>query len=176
MHLITIQNNLNHREGQKECIEAALSGRDVFCLMPTGGGKSVVYQVPVTHTHRYYLLFTVCPLFCTAYCLPAQHHIWSDLIWSDQMSVPWTQLAISRFLLPPPLHCHYHYHYHCLHPYLYPHLYLYLCIILPALTLLNIRLSISPVACMVFSWSVSYLQSSDLTHPRSSRCSHCHRY
>jgi DEAD/DEAH box helicase len=34
------------REGQKECVEAALSGRDVFCLMPTGGGKSVVYQLP----------------------------------------------------------------------------------------------------------------------------------
>jgi hypothetical protein len=33
------------RLGQRECIEAALEGRDVFCLMPTGGGKSMVYQV-----------------------------------------------------------------------------------------------------------------------------------
>jgi superfamily II DNA helicase RecQ len=34
------------RAGQKQCVEAALLGRDVFCLMPTGGGKSVVYQLP----------------------------------------------------------------------------------------------------------------------------------
>lgn len=33
------------RSGQRECIAQALSGNDVFCLMPTGGGKSVVYQV-----------------------------------------------------------------------------------------------------------------------------------
>jgi len=34
------------RHGQAECIKAAMQGRDVFCLMPTGGGKSVVYQLP----------------------------------------------------------------------------------------------------------------------------------
>jgi ATP-dependent DNA helicase RecQ len=33
------------REGQFSCVNAALQGRDVFCLMPTGGGKSVIYQV-----------------------------------------------------------------------------------------------------------------------------------
>lgn len=34
------------RPGQKEIIEALLAGRDVLCVMPTGRGKSVCYQIP----------------------------------------------------------------------------------------------------------------------------------
>lgn len=34
------------RPGQQEIIEALLSGRDVLAILPTGGGKSVCYQVP----------------------------------------------------------------------------------------------------------------------------------
>jgi ATP-dependent DNA helicase RecQ len=34
------------REGQEEVIDNILKGRDVLCIMPTGAGKSVCYQVP----------------------------------------------------------------------------------------------------------------------------------
>lgn len=34
------------RPGQLEAMEAAVNGRDVICVMPTGAGKSAVYQVP----------------------------------------------------------------------------------------------------------------------------------
>ncbi|CEA09801.1 ATP-dependent DNA helicase RecQ [Arthrobacter saudimassiliensis] len=34
------------RPGQLEAMEAAAAGRDVLCVMPTGAGKSAVYQVP----------------------------------------------------------------------------------------------------------------------------------
>lgn len=34
------------RRGQREVVDAVASGEDVMCVMPTGGGKSLCYQLP----------------------------------------------------------------------------------------------------------------------------------
>ena len=34
------------RPGQEQIVDEILAGKDVLCVMPTGAGKSVCYQVP----------------------------------------------------------------------------------------------------------------------------------
>ena len=45
---------------QREIIETSLAGRDVFALLPTGGGKSLCFQLPALH--RTGLTVVVSPL------------------------------------------------------------------------------------------------------------------
>lgn len=45
---------------QREIIETSLAGRDVFALLPTGGGKSLCFQIPALH--RTGLTVVVSPL------------------------------------------------------------------------------------------------------------------
>ncbi len=48
------------RPGQQEAVEAALEGRDSLIVMPTGGGKSLCYQLPGLATEE--LTIVVSPL------------------------------------------------------------------------------------------------------------------
>src|SRR5882757_10435101 len=48
------------RPGQKEAVVAALEGRDSLIVMPTGGGKSLCYQLPGLATED--LTIVVSPL------------------------------------------------------------------------------------------------------------------
>jgi ATP-dependent DNA helicase RecQ len=48
------------RPGQREAVEAALAGRDALIVMPTGGGKSLCYQLPGLASSR--LTVVVSPL------------------------------------------------------------------------------------------------------------------
>lgn len=58
-----LQRHFGHssfRGRQLEAIEAVLSGQDCFCLMPTGGGKSMCYAIPALAKPG--IVLVVCPL------------------------------------------------------------------------------------------------------------------
>jgi ATP-dependent DNA helicase RecQ len=48
------------REGQRPAVEAALAGRDCLAILPTGGGKSLCYQLPGVASEK--LTIVVSPL------------------------------------------------------------------------------------------------------------------
>lgn len=50
------------RPGQREAIEAVLSGRDVFVCMATGAGKSLCYQFPPVYVERKVTAVVISPL------------------------------------------------------------------------------------------------------------------
>jgi ATP-dependent DNA helicase RecQ len=61
--LLTLKTTFGYnafRPLQREIIEAALANRDVFALLPTGGGKSLCFQIPALH--RTGLTIVVSPL------------------------------------------------------------------------------------------------------------------
>ncbi len=47
---------------QREVINATLQGRDVLCLLPSGGGKSLLYQLPALISGAEGLTLVVSPL------------------------------------------------------------------------------------------------------------------
>jgi ATP-dependent DNA helicase RecQ len=61
--LLTLKTTFGYssfRPLQREIIDASLAGRDVFALLPTGGGKSLCFQLPALH--RVGLTVVVSPL------------------------------------------------------------------------------------------------------------------
>ncbi|KAG2434182.1 hypothetical protein HXX76_007908 [Chlamydomonas incerta] len=53
------------RPGQLEAIQATLAGEDALVILPTGGGKSVAFQLPC-HTRAHGFTVVVCPLLALA--------------------------------------------------------------------------------------------------------------
>ena len=56
----TIFKNKEFRENQKEIILSSLSGNDIFVCMPTGGGKSLTFQLPAVLSSG--ITFVIMPL------------------------------------------------------------------------------------------------------------------
>ncbi|WP_078125356.1 RecQ family ATP-dependent DNA helicase [Leptospira alexanderi] len=67
-HILNLESSLKEiwgmsrfRIGQKESIESVLSGKDTLVILPTGGGKSLIYQLPAV-LDRSSLTLVISPL------------------------------------------------------------------------------------------------------------------
>ncbi|TVR30444.1 MAG: ATP-dependent DNA helicase RecQ, partial [Spirochaetaceae bacterium] len=56
--LLRIYGYREFRPNQREVIDALLCGRDVFVVMPTGGGKSLCYQLPAAISNGFTLVIS----------------------------------------------------------------------------------------------------------------------
>ena len=60
LHLKSTYGFNEFRGSQKEIIDDLLNGEDTFAILPTGGGKSLLYQYPATYTGK--LTIVISPL------------------------------------------------------------------------------------------------------------------
>uniref|UniRef100_K3YPE6 DNA 3'-5' helicase n=1 Tax=Setaria italica TaxID=4555 RepID=K3YPE6_SETIT len=94
--------NRSFRPNQREVINATMSGNDVFVLMPTGGGKSLTYQLPALISEG--LTLVVCPLVSL---------IQDQIMHLSQANIPATYLSASmewpeqQEILRGLMSCHY---------------------------------------------------------------------
>ncbi len=51
-HLKELYGFNNFRDYQKDIIKDILNNENIFAVLPTGGGKSLLYQFPATYTGK----------------------------------------------------------------------------------------------------------------------------
>ena len=83
------------RGTQLDAIQAVLSGRDCFCLMPTGAGKSMCYQIPALAKPG--IVLVVSPLIGHSFI--QCHSFYLFLFWNTFFFCPTNKFSVSLIFI-----------------------------------------------------------------------------
>jgi len=87
----------NFREYQKDIIEDVINGNDVFAILPTGGGKSLLYQFPATYLSKISIVISPLISLMNDQCLNLQNKNIKSICLNSENNI--SLLSASNILL-----------------------------------------------------------------------------
>jgi len=101
-HLKSMYGFNNFRENQKEIISDILKKKDVFTILPTGGGKSLLYQFPATFTNKITIVVSPLISLMNDQCQYLNSKNIKAVCLNSESSVPYSQYTNYQIIYTTP--------------------------------------------------------------------------
>lgn len=101
-HLKSVYGFNNFREKQKEIICDLLNKKDVFTILPTGGGKSLLYQFPATFTNKITIVVSPLISLMNDQCQYLNSKNIKTVCLNSESSVPYSQYTDYQIIYTTP--------------------------------------------------------------------------
>ena len=101
-HLKSVYGFNNFRENQQEIISDLLKKKNVFTILPTGGGKSLLYQFPATFTNKITIVVSPLISLMNDQCQYLNSKNIKAVCLNSESSVPYSQYTDYQIIYTTP--------------------------------------------------------------------------